>query len=245
MHTESQKVDSEQDKRIRTFYSLNKKLKHSILHCQDFLHVKINNDAEKLQHQQRLCAEILKKLEVIDPMPIAAGGAPRNWFYEKPARDIDIYFKSFYDRPKDIQKQLIAIGINASLLGGKDYESYIDNKELKLKAVFQFNYFGQEFQLMCTKKRDASEFYDGHDHMLFISETFDCDSCKAYTYLSGNKMFFDYDQSFYKDHINNVLTFKSDYEKHSFLADHRKYQNRILKMKKYFPDRRVEFSEFG
>ena len=45
----------------------------------------------KIELQQETAKEVLHKLEAIDPLCILAGGAPRNWFFGKPANDLDFY----------------------------------------------------------------------------------------------------------------------------------------------------------
>ena len=44
-----------------------------------------------IEHQQNVAREILHKLECADPHAILAGGAPRNWYFGKPANDLDFY----------------------------------------------------------------------------------------------------------------------------------------------------------
>lgn len=41
--------------------------------------------------QQETAREILHKLEITDPSCILAGGAPRDWWFDKVANDLDFY----------------------------------------------------------------------------------------------------------------------------------------------------------
>lgn len=45
----------------------------------------------KIKQQQAISLEVLHKLEITDPNCILAGGAPREWWFEKEANDLDFY----------------------------------------------------------------------------------------------------------------------------------------------------------
>jgi len=49
------------------------------------------NNTKIIKEQQSIAREILKFLEDNDNNGLLAGGAPRNWHYKIPARDLDIY----------------------------------------------------------------------------------------------------------------------------------------------------------
>lgn len=46
---------------------------------------------ETITHQQNVAREILHKLECAGAYSILAGGAPRDWYFDKPANDLDFY----------------------------------------------------------------------------------------------------------------------------------------------------------
>jgi len=45
----------------------------------------------QIEDQQEIASEALGFLKAADPLAVVVGGAPRNWHYNKPCRDIDIY----------------------------------------------------------------------------------------------------------------------------------------------------------
>lgn len=49
---------------------------------------------DKIEQQKQVANKILKKLKMIDPCAILAGGAPRDWYFGNEANDLDFYFVS-------------------------------------------------------------------------------------------------------------------------------------------------------
>lgn len=45
-----------------------------------------------IENQKRVAKEILEKLSIIDPYAILAGGAPRDWYFDEEAKDLDFYY---------------------------------------------------------------------------------------------------------------------------------------------------------
>ena len=45
-----------------------------------------------IEEQKKIADEVLDRLYVLDPYAIVAGGAPRDWYFEKEANDIDVFF---------------------------------------------------------------------------------------------------------------------------------------------------------
>lgn len=184
----------------------------------------------EIKKQKKLATEVLDKIFIMDPDVQIAGGAPRNWAYDKPARDIDVFFRSFGRYNGTAEKQL-------DLLGFKGGE-YADVEKKKMgypegiKTIKNYKYFNKEqtehidVQFIVLEK-DVSIFK-------FIKDKFDCNSCK----ISMGHYEEIVTDEFMSDHFNDTLTFdvsNLDANQVKRLAE------RKAKMLKYFPDRKVIF----
>lgn len=108
--------------------------------------MKMSKNDETIKIQKEIAKSILKDLEVIDPNCILAGGAPRDWFFNKPANDLDYYIHVDELQRKFIGDRLARLGYKGAVkLGHKD-PTY---KSLKtLKEVWEFEHMGQRVQVM-------------------------------------------------------------------------------------------------
>jgi hypothetical protein len=113
-----------------------------------------------LENQKNIAKEVLSKLEVIDPTCILAGGAPRDWYFEKLASDLDfyVYFRPDFAYQKwRYAKQLEKIGLN--------------NFYIKGKAEFPENYKRNPYLITALEGKYKEE----KIHIMFMSEkTFSC-----------------------------------------------------------------------
>lgn len=104
--------------------------------------------------QKEIAKEVLEELEVIDPYCILAGGAPRDWFFGKPASDLDFYV---YD-DRNLSQQVWKERLNKTLLDieilglieGKDTtEVEHEYSAMKhLRYVFEGTHMGMTVQVM-------------------------------------------------------------------------------------------------
>jgi hypothetical protein len=95
-----------------------------------------------IKQQKQLADTILQKLEAADPDAICAGGAPRDWFFDKPARDIDIfmYQGSEYCTMNNIGRKLKACGFDVSMKGfSADEFTAVYQKNPDIRAVYNVN----------------------------------------------------------------------------------------------------------
>jgi hypothetical protein len=78
-----------------------------------------------IQEQKELATSILNKLEMVSPYAILAGGAPRDWYFNKIAKDFDFYFYSPADTISSVSNQLEkAIGVKVVARGIRDEMVY-------------------------------------------------------------------------------------------------------------------------
>lgn len=116
-----------------------------------------------VQEQMGIAAEVLAMVRTIDSTAMIAGGAPRDWYLDKLATDIDIfYYKSgVVDHCVDLRDQLNlltnifpdvtmkVLGINSdfsNLAQVTAHSNYTLNPNIR--HVFEFMYRGQVIQLI-------------------------------------------------------------------------------------------------
>jgi len=59
-------------------------------------------DPYLVREQKRAALDILRAVRIIDPRAVVAGGAARNWYFQRPARDIDIYIQQVQNKNEDV-----------------------------------------------------------------------------------------------------------------------------------------------
>lgn len=64
-----------------------------------------------IEKQKLFAKEVLEKLQLIDPNATLAGGAPRDWWLGKPAKDLDFYFYSTFTVNRHMQRLADAVGL--------------------------------------------------------------------------------------------------------------------------------------
>ena len=75
-----------------------------------------------IEDQKKIADEILDKLYVLDPYAIVAGGAPRDWYFNKEANDIDVFFYLSKNYTCEvIDKLLSRLGLDMERLGPEEF----------------------------------------------------------------------------------------------------------------------------
>jgi hypothetical protein len=111
--------------------------------------------------QQAYADQILAMIERLDPFAIIAGGAPRDWYLEREATDLDVYFHPNPNWDKHtLKEQLKVVGFN--LDGGGNYEDfqYEDfqankskyGKNEYIKSMYNPNNTAMKVQLMAMSE---------------------------------------------------------------------------------------------
>lgn len=123
------------------------------------LNVDLKKRLEGMNHfdiiikQKKIADDILNKLQPIDPHAIVAGGAPRDWYFDKPATDIDVFLYS--NLKGDAFKfaeilGVLGISIKEVKTGDNISEEYARNPSLKY--VYDTEIDGVKVQLMWMMK---------------------------------------------------------------------------------------------
>lgn len=107
----------------------------------------------EIKNQREIALDVLNKLRVIDKDVFLAGGAVRNWYFDKPATDLDIFID---EKCSSSCGQLILsvetlLGVGAKPLGKGIGEQYACNPDLRY--VVQTNYRGVDVQVIVVANR--------------------------------------------------------------------------------------------
>lgn len=101
--------------------------------------------------ERKLGCEILEKLYLLDPSSIIAGGAPRDWFFDKTCSDIDVYFYYRPDLSLSIVSNVLSGIFGTDMLDvgnnhGNQEHRYLRDKNIS--NVWEFGYHGKNIQLI-------------------------------------------------------------------------------------------------
>lgn len=120
--------------------------------------------------QKREAKDLLNKFLLVDPFAMIAGGAPRDWYFDKPANDLDIYLRLPNHNTQALVESLArSVGIvEVKVLGKTTETSYAELPNLKW--VFEGRYNGMKVNLMVMDKGVRGE----------IVKDFDVAICKTW-----------------------------------------------------------------
>ena len=108
-----------------------------------------------IDNQKEVALKVLRKLEMFDPTCILAGGAPRVWYFENIANDLDFYV---HFRP-DLQSffresQLERVGLKGFRQKGSDESDFPESYKRNpyLLCVYEGKVSGEKVQIMFMKE---------------------------------------------------------------------------------------------
>lgn len=123
--------------------------------------------------QKEVAKEVLESIRALDDRAIIAGGAPRDWYFNKLANDIDIFY--YFDtntnclndirKQKNILKKLLGIdeinvlGFNPEIHDHEkqpkdDFSNYLKNPDIK--NVYEAEIKGVKFQFISLVSRNVN-----------------------------------------------------------------------------------------
>lgn len=123
-----------------------------------------------VENQKQVASELLSKLKMVDPFAMIAGGAPRDWYFNTVAKDLDVYLRLPNHNTIGLLTSL------AEMVGIKDFYPIDKIKEStyaelpNLKWVFEGRYNGVQVNLMVMEKGVREE----------IIKDFDVAICRAW-----------------------------------------------------------------
>lgn len=100
---------------------------------------------------------MLDNLQLLCPTAVVAGGAPRDWYFGKPAKDIDCYITDVELQQVENLFRLAGIKIK-ELKKGENRGAYARDKYLEM--VVDFRYMFLDFQLMLMQGKPVNRTVD-------------------------------------------------------------------------------------
>lgn len=205
----------------------------------------ITSNLQKVEEQKKHAKRLLADLSGYFDNVLIAGGAPRNWTYNRPANDFDIYIARsnnamYGDGEKNFIRNVKKVSNIYNLGPNKVVGTQLSNAYggFILNSLYDFVDEGQSCQLIVI-----DDCYDecGSLHGLAnkIYMTYDFGICKTAMDKDGN---FYHNQSFLEDKENKTFTVKVKEFKRNNEAGMRKLVERFEKMERYFPDHKLRIS---
>lgn len=110
----------------------------------------------EIEDQKEVAKEVYRKLKIIDPHCLLAGGAPRDWYFNQKCNDLDFYYVSTARTLSPCRKQLEKVfeGVEIKTLSEiHDYGDELEHKNLYKKMpdlvrVWQMRVDGITVQLV-------------------------------------------------------------------------------------------------
>lgn len=165
--------------------------------------------------QKQIADDILDKLYLIDPHSILAGGAVRDWYFDKGASDLDIFFYAPQAKITNIMDELLkkaGFNIEGYRQGGSIPEWYKKNPHLR--AIYELTVNGLKVQLIRMSKPTFS----------CVVPNFPLSLCDAW-YKNG--------QYHYGRHFMRSVKHKCIYKTSEIYANEHQY---IKKIRDKFPE---------
>lgn len=117
-----------------------------------------------IKKQKVVAAEFLNKLRVINPAAIIAGGAPRNWEFNRPANDLDFFVQVPQGNvtSRNLEKSLETLGVTevfnmathsapGVVRDAKAKGHQYDERMSDIHTVLEGKYQGEKIQVIFTK----------------------------------------------------------------------------------------------
>lgn len=108
-----------------------------------------------IESQMKIADEVLDALETFDPTCILAGGAPRDWFFERPASDLDFYVHFRVDLQNFYYLNILnRLGLGIFTLRGREDKDFPSNykRNPDLMSVNETQYRGIKIQVMRMRR---------------------------------------------------------------------------------------------
>lgn len=170
-----------------------------------------------IDKQKKVATEILHKLECADPYAILAGGAPRDWYFNIEANDLDFYV---HLQPATCNFEKLRwerLGLNLTRIDWNDNRSEEYKCMKHLARIYEGVEDGVKFQVMVMREPTFKS----------VVPMFGASVCMAWWKGDSVRL----EQEFELSHVFKTIFKKDDYtakEKH------------IVKMKERYPEYKVD-----
>lgn len=204
---------------------------------------KVYDRAVELETQKILANKILLSLSEKFQYVLLAGGAPRNWAYNKLANDLDFYVlrhrtgKKYQEKiDNQIQETLKELPFNFGENKAKKLKHSNPYGDFILNGLYDFSVDRQNCQLMIINDEIRNPVYSIKSFSERIFKTYDFGLCKTSMDVNGH---YYNDPMFDIDYQNNTFTANVKEFKRNNEAGLNKLIERFQKMESYFPDHKM------
>jgi len=221
----------------------------------------IANNFQKIERQKEQTKALLTEISENFEFALVAGGAPRNWAYNRPANDIDIYvlrkiplIKGRYSVKKDSSAQEeIDKNIAKAVLQLSEKYGFSQNRActtinsnayggLILNSLYDFKIGDQDCQFIIVDDNMWWQDIQVKDLESFanrIFATYDFGICKTAMDKDGSII---KHPDFISDFENNTFTCNIKELRRNNTSGMKKLVERFEKMEKYFPNHKMRIS---
>ena len=179
-----------------------------------------------IQKQMEVADDVLDKLYLIDPYAILAGGAVRDWYFNKEASDLDIFFYSPQSKTMSVMDSLLLkAGLQIDFVkAGKSIPDWY-KKNPDLKCIYEMTINNTKVQLIRMTRPTFRS----------VVTNFPLSICDAW-YKNG--------ESHYGKHFTRSNEHNCIYKTNEIYADEHQYIQKILAK---FPDMKYydSFTKFA
>jgi len=209
-------------------------------------------DENVIYNQKKLADYVSNILKKHFRYNILYGGAPRNWYLNMPARDLDFYillepmqsiqprmFEDMFEcriseKKKESKIKICKSGLLFDL-GQSDYTLF--GKKPLIERVIKVDIFDYQIDLVLLRRPYDLRIDTLDDFLGIVSKVIHCN----FSTIGYHDKEFVISTKFYKDHSNNTITYDLDkftsmFQMMRCLVVHTK------KMLEYFPDKTIIFS---
>lgn len=171
-----------------------------------------------IDEQQAVVVEVMRPLiDFIDRRCRVAGGAPRDWYFNKEARDIDIYLRC--NAVSNILEFLsIFLECQVEEAVEVDVSKYTVNQKLSINNIITFKYKDVEFQLIIIEGDPET-----------VGNSFCLDICDISAVLDGDSIKIKTTRAFREAVAKEVITLRPGFSG-GLLEEY------VMKVAGYFPD---------
>ncbi|QGH73855.1 hypothetical protein [Vibrio phage vB_VhaM_VH-8] len=167
-----------------------------------------------IESQKEIAKEVLTKLQACDPHCILAGGAPRNWFFNKEANDLDFYIYLKPETTEANELRLKSIGLDVKRMEFEELKDSSYKFMQHLFRVYEGSYRGENVQVMVMREPTFTSVVD--DFGVSICEFWwnggEVQATKqALTSILTKKLFYKNDYSAKETHVEKMVYYFPDY----------------------------------
>ena len=167
-----------------------------------------------INNQKEIAREVLTKLQACDPHCILAGGAPRNWFFNKEAKDLDFYIYLKHETIGANELRFKSIGLDVKRMEFEELKNSSYKFMQHLFRVYEGEYKGENVQVMVMQEPTFTSVVD--DFGVSICEFWwnggEVKATKqALTSVLTKKLFYKNDYSAKETHVEKMVCYFPEY----------------------------------